>query len=286
MHTDCICVAGRTDSTCVTHGYNSRSGWGKKLYEVRLIKGVRGEGPTREWLVGWEGEDDEGEPWPDSWQPTCNVLPALRAEWWADQKAASRRQISIDSRPLDYLVQRSIWDKVWAQPVATFGHELRVPLPALTLGSLAAHYFETMSKDYAVTIGENAYTRELRLREPPQIGRFCDFAQFSEKATESLLFRGRRRGNIDMIIVGDISLSYTNDHPVAGCVNAEAKVYTFFFNGATGKLTGPHLTHGYLKKAKNMEKLMMYARSIITDVHPLVAKGWCDLPQNQYEVEP
>mmetsp|Transcript_9794 Transcript_9794/g.25279 ORF Transcript_9794/g.25279 Transcript_9794/m.25279 type:complete len:329 (-) Transcript_9794:423-1409(-) len=264
----------------------ARSVWGKKLFSVHIVKDVRGEGAHREWLIGWDGEDEEGYPWEDSWEPTKNVGATLRAAFLADQKAAVKRLISIDSRPLDFIVQRSIWEKIFAQPVATFGHEIRVPLPALTLGSLAAHYFETMSNEYALTVGENAYTRELRLREPSQIGSFCDFSQFSEKASKSLLFRGRRCGNVDMIIVGDITITYTNEHPVAGCVNAEATVHTAWINGATGNIIGPHLTKGYLKKTDNMDKLIDYARSIVPEGHPLVAKGWCSLPANQYEVEP
>ena len=31
----------------------------------------------REWLIAWEGNDERGRGWDDSWEPTCNVSEDL-----------------------------------------------------------------------------------------------------------------------------------------------------------------------------------------------------------------
>ena len=52
---------------------------GKKAwYKVRYIKALRNINGAREWLIAWDGEDDDGNAWPDSWEPTKNVSEDLR----------------------------------------------------------------------------------------------------------------------------------------------------------------------------------------------------------------
>ena len=55
----------------------------------------------RWWLVAWDGRDELGRPWPDTWEPTAYVLKDLRDQWFAEGAARVERSIQVDVRPLD-----------------------------------------------------------------------------------------------------------------------------------------------------------------------------------------
>ena len=251
---------------------------------MHCIKDMRGEGRDREWLVAWAGEDDEGFPWEDSWQPTANVGIELRRKFLEDRKVSVKRALPIDCGPLDNLVRRELWERFKAEPAASFGHELTIPLQALTLVTLARYFLQHVSASYESTMNENAYVRELRIKVPESIGKFCAFENFSAKATQSMRFRGRRKTDVDASIVGLVTLRIHDNHPEEGCVKAEAVLQTAYINGSDGTIVGPHLRSGYLKKTESINTLITYAREIIPDDHPLVAKGWRDLPAHVYTV--
>ena len=40
-------------------------------WDARPIKDMKVENGKRLWLVPYEGKDDDGEPYPDTWEPTA-----------------------------------------------------------------------------------------------------------------------------------------------------------------------------------------------------------------------
>ena len=79
---------------------------------------MRTVGKKREWLVAWAGADPDGAPWEDSWEPTRHLSPDLIHDFLADRKEKISRTISVDSRPLDTLVQKSIATAIVSHPEA------------------------------------------------------------------------------------------------------------------------------------------------------------------------
>ena len=75
---------------------------------MRFVKDMKVENGKRFWLVAWAGADDDGKAWEDSWEPTRNVNQVLRDEYTADRREGAVRQICVDPRPLDKLVQRTV----------------------------------------------------------------------------------------------------------------------------------------------------------------------------------
>ena len=50
---------------------------GVAFWKVQAVKDLRVVDGKREWLIGWAGADDEGDAWPDSWEPSKLLTPDL-----------------------------------------------------------------------------------------------------------------------------------------------------------------------------------------------------------------
>jgi hypothetical protein len=88
---------------------------------VRKILNMVTTSGKRWWLVAWDGRDELGRPWPDTWEPTAYVLKDLRDHWFAEGAARVERSIQVDVRPLDILVQRTIATAMIKDTIDTFG---------------------------------------------------------------------------------------------------------------------------------------------------------------------
>mmetsp|Transcript_36910 Transcript_36910/g.97650 ORF Transcript_36910/g.97650 Transcript_36910/m.97650 type:complete len:305 (-) Transcript_36910:265-1179(-) len=266
-------------------------GYYEKLWPVREIKDLKVEKGARRWLVAWDGEDDDGNAWADSWEPTRNVTADAIAEWMADGKEKALRSITVDTRPLDTWVQHEMWQRFSAVPTDTFGHELAFSIGALSLRDVAHHYLTTISKQYGVQLADEydpkakEVTYEVRITDPASISEFCSFQQFSSRAKGALRFRGRRMTDVDMEIVGVLHLRYVTDKAVRNCVTFEVEIHTAYINGATGSIQPPHQDDGaFLKFTSHRNALITHARELTPDHHPLVKRGWRDLPPHVHAI--
>jgi hypothetical protein len=133
----------------VTHGYtlfaahvSVRRTWGvgARWHKVRKILNMVTTSGKRWWLVAWDGRDELGRPWPDTWEPTAYVLKDLRDHWFAEGAARVERSIQVDVRPLDILVQRTIATAMIKDTIDTFGKVHCIEVGALTLRDLADYY--------------------------------------------------------------------------------------------------------------------------------------------------
>ena len=127
----------------------ARRNTAKKWWKVRFIKGMRHEPrKTREWLVAWDGEDEHGNGWYDSWEPTKNVSKDMIEDYFSNAKERRHRTIEIDTRPLDYIVQKSISTAALQQAKDSFGHKTVTPLPELALADIAYHYLQAQREAF------------------------------------------------------------------------------------------------------------------------------------------
>ena len=102
----------------------------------------------RWWLVAWDGRDELGRPWPDTWEPTAYVLKDLRDHWFAEGAARVERSIQVDVRPLDILVQRTIATAMIKDTIDTFGKVHCIEVGALTLRDLADYYLNRVHERF------------------------------------------------------------------------------------------------------------------------------------------
>jgi hypothetical protein len=257
-----------------------------------MVKDVRTTNGKREWLCAWAGEDEKGRGWEDSWEPTRNVTEEAIREYFGKQKEHAVATISVDPRPLITLVNRSIayaMTTVMKENNDSFGHKHILPIPELSLLDLAKHFMQHTLHTHTHLARKTEYdpTRrqevtELRFPTPRTIGDFCSFQdRLPDTGYKSLRFRLGRKSNVDMVVVGSLSLRYYDNRSIPGLVTFEASFETARINGIYGHLTGPHQVSGHLSKPSNMNALRTYVRMILPDLpfqHPLVAKGWHQLP--------
>lgn len=252
------------------------------------------EGGQRFWLVPWEGEDEDGNPWDDQWEPTKNVSEDLREQYLNDQKQKVVRAITVDPRPLDGIVQQALALSVQHGAKESFGLTQATPIAALSLRDLAEYYLSSVSEKYGVELMEEydpstrETTREVRLLTS-RAGDFCAFEKYikASRALKSLVFRGLRVTNVDMVIVAVIMLRYVTNKRTEGLVSFEAEYHTCYINGNDGNLEPPHLSaevNHWLNHTANKNAVVAYAREIIPDEHPLVGKGWKDLAPHVWRV--
>ena len=63
---------------------------GEEAHAVDKILAVRkATGGFLEYEIAWEGEDDDGEPWADSWEPEANLTQDLVADFRAEFEQSS-----------------------------------------------------------------------------------------------------------------------------------------------------------------------------------------------------
>lgn len=268
-------------TSLLTCGYNFRvhsdsKTWGSVPYKVRAVKAMKTEKGKRWWLVAWESI--EGTVFDDSWEPTKNLSEDLMLDFRNNEKEKLERTISVDSRPLDSLVQRSVATAVVKNPDDSFGHTHAIEIGALALADLAEHYMylQSVATTYNVRIKEEydpkskVVTRELRLTVPEDVGEFCSFEKlYSQKAIKHVRYTGDRAQNVDLIVVGIIMLRTLTNKRTPGLVTTEAEVHTIWVNGASGVGVGPHLTTGFITLDSNLQAAVAHARSIIPSSHPL-----------------
>ena len=97
-----------TPPPCLQPSFRNRPNPKKVGYPVRVIKDMKSVNGKRTWLIGWEGEDENGDAWADSWEPSSFVSQDLMDAFLTDTAGRKDRVIEVDTRPLDNLVQKRI----------------------------------------------------------------------------------------------------------------------------------------------------------------------------------
>ena len=86
------------------------------------------------------------------------------------------------------------------------------------------------------------------------------------RAFKSLVFRGMRTTNQDMLLIAVIKLRAITNKRQEGLVTFEAEHHTVFINGDTGNLVPPHLTaesQEWVKYEAHQNECIAYAREIV-----------------------
>ena len=63
-----------------------------KWWELREILDHRDGEKGREFLIGWEGVDENGDEWKDSWEPTKNVRLEARREYYERKQQVQKKK--------------------------------------------------------------------------------------------------------------------------------------------------------------------------------------------------
>ena len=205
---------------------------------------------ARQWMVVWDGQDDQGNGWEPSYEPTRNISADLIHDYVTDGKERLARTISIDTRPLDTFVQRRMAMQTMKETNASFGQAHEFELEALSLRDVAEHYINMIAKKYDLEV-KREYLKsnkstlvEIRLNTPEMVGDFCSFELFAPAGTasKSLRFSLGRQQCVDVSIVGVIWLRFYDDCKMTpGCVQFMLEYQTAWVNGSDGNIVGPHL---------------------------------------------
>ena len=235
---------------------------------------MRVVGGAREWLVCWAETDERGKPYPPLWVKTKHVRKPLIDDYLLGRVP---RLVEVDARPLDTLVQRSVAQAAMMVmgKNESFGRVHEIEIGALSLRSLALHYFEGVVARYGMTPkymhephGDEV-TYELQIKDPSMVGDFCAFESFMPENTAvgALRYNLGRASNTDFVVVSPINMFFTDNKLQEGCVTFKVEFSTIKGNGVTGTMTPPHLG----EKSKNPLKDQVYRnvlRAYVSDKLP------------------
>ena len=268
---------------------NKKTWWkAVKIIDMIVVDGAR------RWLVVWDGEDDEGNGWDASYEPTRNVSTDLIEDYVNDGKERRSRTITIDTRPLDTIVQRKIAMQAMKETNTSFGQSHEFELEALSLRDVAEHYINAVASKYNLQVKRQYVTAnkstlvEIRLATPEMVGDFCSFEQFAPAGTasKSLRFSLGRQQCVDISIVGAIWLRFYDDCKMTpGCVQFMLEYQTAWINVSDGNIVGPHLgqeSESPLKDDYYINELITYARVNLHDSHQLIQNGWRTMQPHEH----
>ena len=259
---------------------------------MRVVNGAR------QWLICWAGTDQQDRPWKPSWEPTNCVKKELRDAYMKAYAGRRLQLVEVDARPLDTLVQRSIAQAAMNDfsSIESFGRVHEIEIGALSLHDLAVHYFDAvvlrfgLEPRYAYAPDGNVLTKELQIKEPEDAGAFCCFEHFMREDTGvgAMRYALGRKSNTDFMVVPVINMFFSDNKHTPGCVTFKVEFSTVKGNGATGRMTGPHLgerSKNPLKDEAYLNKVVTYARGMLPRTHTLIkTDNWHTLPPHIHAV--
>jgi len=188
-------------------------------FTARAIVGQRraNQRGGNEYLVAWEGSDEEGHPWPDSWEPAINCTQGLIDSYHSMLSSRLERkvtEVTVDISPLLQKVRASMARAVCAAQEASFGEMHEVPIEALCLEPLAMAFLEMIGKPWAfdgsvidrepLPVETKNETHFVTYKDMEAIGEFCNFQDFMSDtgAIGALRYNTGRKSNKDAVVVG------------------------------------------------------------------------------------
>ena len=121
---------------------------------VRLLEVREGEGGGREFLVQWAGEDRNGDPWPNDWQPEKNVTADAICEFEFSCAVMNDLQLNgLDVRPLLSLARKKIASALLACKQKEVASMHNIPLDFLAHEKLCRAFFALAARPGRVPPG-------------------------------------------------------------------------------------------------------------------------------------
>ena len=109
---------------------------------VRLLEVREDEGGGREFLVQWAGEDRNGDPWPNDWQPEKNVTADAIREFEFSCGVMNDLQLDgLDVRPLLSLARKKIANALLTCKQKEIASMHNIPLEFLAHEKLCRAFF-------------------------------------------------------------------------------------------------------------------------------------------------
>ena len=273
---------------------------------VRLLEVREGEGGGREFLVQWAGEDRNGDPWPNDWQPEKNVTADAIHEFEFSCGVMNDLQLDgIDVRPLLSLARKRIANALLTCKHKEIASMHNIPLEFLAHEKLCRAFFALAARPAVLPnftakkskvdrmaasvldVQETDEFMQLNLTTIEDVAWFCSLQQHlgKEKAKGLLRFDFGRKFNSDLQAVGvPLSLTAKKDKDIDGIVAVTLKFPSVHFLGKFGTPEPPPMERGWLKSEANLRKLVAHVRKVLPSTHELAEKGWTRLPRNVYSL--
>lgn len=274
-------------------------------YKVLKLLGHRkaARGGSFEFLVRWAGKDtsqDPPVPWADSYEPESGVADDLIEAYFTRVAAIESQFVRVDVKPLFHLARRTLanavcMDKSRAEPI-----EHNVAVDALALEPLARAFldmaaarFGSAGKPLPVETNyddDGTKNLQLVLDTMPRIADFCAFEHFVDGTKAFGCIRhdlGRVTNKEISVLAPPLVFTASFNRKVEGVVSFSMRFPTVRINGATGAPTLPQLPPSSshpLKRESNLDRVVQYVKQNLPSTHPLVGKGWCELPAMQWEL--
>ena len=273
---------------------------------VRLLEVREGEGGGREFLVQWAGEDRNGDPWPNDWQPEKNVTADAIREFEFSCAVMNDLQLNgLDVRPLLSLARKKIASALLACKQKEIASMHNIPLDFLAHEKLCRAFFALAARPKVLPnftakksrvdrmaasvldVEETEDFIQLNMTSIEDVAWFCSLQQHlgKEKAKGLLRFDFGRTYNSDLQAVGlPLSLTAKKDKGIDGIVAVSLKFPSVHFLGKFGTPEPPPMKRGWLKSEANLRKLVAHVRRVLPSTHELAEKGWTRLPRNVYSL--
>ena len=280
----------------LTRGYTLHSlfrSYGDDYWKADPILSHRVRAGVIEYLVPWVDIDPAtGQKYAPTWEPEAYVTPDMVTAY--RKKAFSIKPVftdgPIDITPLLFKVLKAIARAVTLGRTACRAHIHAIALDALSLWDLAVPLLNMLAaavstKDVKVTVEwtvqKGAATMTLKLKKMEQISYVTNFQEFIDvrKATGALNYDIGRDSNVDCIVVApEMLFTVSQDMVQQGACSGKVQFPTAKVNGIYGTIDYPMMSKGMLKKQATRNAVLAYVKATLPDAHPLVRKGWRELP--------
>ena len=251
----------------------------------------------------WEGEDDDGDAWPSTWEPEKNVNAAALHDFNVTRDVLGGLHVNgVDVRPLFSLTRKKLANALNASKMREIASMHDLQLDFLSHEDLCRAFFKLVARpkvlprvEKKVTVPEvevleyeeNEDFMQLNITNIKHVAWFCSLENHlgKDRAKGLLRYDMGRAYNSDLQAVGlPLSLTAKKDKNIPGIVAVTLKFPSVHFLGKFGTPEPPPMVQGWLKKEANLENFVNHVRKVLPLAHPLAQAGWTKLPRNVYSL--
>lgn len=283
---------------CGRPAWEAGSDWpAKRILDHRM------NGSKMQYLVEWDGEEAPGKPWDNSWHDEESVGSFHVRVYTRRLVSIESKMVTVDMKPIMYTVRKSV-----AHAVALAKTKVRptihfMPIEVLNLEVLGMAFLEMVQRPGKLNLSLKKSERMLPIKKAKgddgfitysviyekmeDIAAFAQFEHFltADTGTGALRYKLGRKSNLDMMVVGmPLEFMFTRNKAIEGMGSFVISFPTAHINGMYGKVQPPQFgknSKAMLKQQENINLLVEYIKKTIPDEHPLVAKGWRELPRGR-----